>query len=74
VTASGPGLMAVREGRYAIAIMPVALGVSGTRVVRGVELQGDVAPGGVPHLLADMLLLRAGVRPPGLMVAQVVEA
>jgi len=68
-----PGLMLIREGSYALALLPGPVSVRGVHLDKTVEVQGDILPGAVPLLIVDLVLLSAGVRPQGLAVAQVVE-
>jgi hypothetical protein len=65
------GVMLVREGRYAVALLP---GTAPKRVgpwtVGGEPpvVAGDVLPGGAAAMVLDLLLLGAGVIPPGLAI------
>ncbi len=69
-----PGIMLVREGQYALALLPgPSMLAAGLILVPSVQVRGDVLPGAIGLVLLDMLILSAGVRPPGLTVGQVIE-
>lgn len=68
-----PGVMVIREGQYALALLAGPASVQGLRINQRLDVQGDILPHAIPLLIADVLMLAAGVRPPGLAVCSVVE-
>lgn len=69
------GVLITRQGQYALALLPRAtVQLSEHLAVSQAEhVQGDVLPGAIPLLIADFVLLSAGVRPDGLVLGGVVE-
>jgi hypothetical protein len=69
------GVLITRQGQYALALLPrTTVQLSEHLAVSQCEhVQGDVLPGALPLLIADFILLSAGVRPEGLLVGEVVE-
>jgi hypothetical protein len=69
------GVLITRQGQYALALLPrTTVQLSEHLAVSQAEhVQGDVLPGGLPLLIADFVLLSAGIRPPGLLVGEVME-
>ena len=67
------GAMLIREGQYALALLPGQATVQNLRLNYRVEIRGDLLPGALSLLLADMILLSAGKQCPGLKAASVLE-
>ena len=71
-----PGVLLVRQGQYALALLEDAsCDVPGCRLEHPtrVEVEGDCVSGAARWVILDMLLLAAGVNPPGIMCMTVVE-
>jgi len=68
-----PGVMLIREGQYALALLEGYASVQDLRINRRLEAQGDMIAGALPLLLMDYILLSTGIIPEGVLVGEVME-
>lgn len=71
-----PGVLLVRQGQYALALLEdTSCDVPGCRLEHPmrIEVEGDCIERAAQWIVLDMLLLAAGVNPPGIMCMSVVE-
>lgn len=67
---SQDGLLVIREGQYALALLPTPFAVHGVHIERRLQIQGDLLCSPLIPIL-DMMLLAHGVHSPGLTIAGV---